>query len=200
MNQRLPVAFGIALLLLPAAAAAQPDPRHRWLSLETPPFQVHYHQGEYALAAKTARMAELAHARLAPLLDHEPEERCQIVVTDQTDFANGSATPLLYNTIRIYAAPPDPGSTLNDFDDYLWELVSHEYPPILHLDTVLGLPAAFNNVFGKLWIPNGGQPAWVIAGLAVLEESQLSRSGPRRSAQRGREGPGPALAPLPPPP
>ena len=187
MTQRLSVPFGIALLLLPAAAAAQSDPRHRWLSLETPHFQVHYHQGEYSLAAKTARMAELAHARLAPLLDHEPEERCQIVVTDQTDFANGSATPLLYNTIQVYAAPPDPRSTLNDFDDYLWELVSHEYTHILHLDTVLGVPAAFNELFGKLWIPNGGQPAWFIEGLAVFEESEVSGSGRVRSAQEEME-------------
>jgi Tol biopolymer transport system component len=128
-------------------------------------------------------MAELAHARLAPLLDHEPAERCQIVVSDQTDFANGSATPLLYNAIRVYAPPPDPRSTLNDFDDYLWELVSHEYTHILHLDTVLGLPAAVNDVFGKLWIPNGGQPPWFIEGLAVDEESAVSGSGRVRSAQ-----------------
>jgi WD40-like Beta Propeller Repeat/Omp85 superfamily domain len=176
--------WAIAICLcLPRAAPAQDDPRHAWLTLDTPHFEVHYHQGEYRLASKIARMAELAHTRLAPLLDHEPVERCQIVVSDQTDFANGSALPLLYNTIRAYAPPPDPRSTLNDFDDYLWELISHEYTHILHLDTVLGLPAVVNDVFGKLWIPNGGQPAWFIEGLAVYEESAVSGSGRIRSSQ-----------------
>lgn len=170
-------------LCLARASPAQADPRHTWLTLDTPHFEVHYHQGEQRLASKVARMAEMAHAKLAPLLDHEPAERCQIVVSDQTDFANGSATPLLFNTIRVYAPPPDPRSTLNDFDDYLWELISHEYTHILHLDTVLGLPALANGVFGKLWIPNGGQPAWFIEGLAVYEESAVSGSGRIRSSQ-----------------
>ncbi|GAC1593756.1 MAG: PD40 domain-containing protein [Myxococcales bacterium] len=170
-------------LLLAGAAPAQDDPRHAWLTIDTPHFEVHYHQGEQRLAAKVARMAELAHAKLAPLLEHARAERCKVVVRDKTDFANGSAPPLLFNTIRVYAPPPDPRSTLNDFDDFLWELISHEYTHILHLDTVLGVPALANGIFGKLWIPNGGQPAWFIEGLAVYEESALSGSGRIRSAQ-----------------
>ena len=182
---RWAVGFGLCAvsILISSGALAQEDPRHSWLTLGTPHFEVHYHQGEYALAAKIARMGELAHAKLEPLLEHEPAERCQIVVSDDTDFANGNATPLLYNTIHAYAPPPDPRSSLNDFDDYLWELISHEYTHILHLDTVLGLPAAVNDIFGKLWIPNGGQPAWFIEGLAVYQESEVSASGRVRSSQ-----------------
>ncbi len=151
--------------------------------METPHFELHYHQGEHALALRAARMAELAHKRLVPLLDHEPSERCHIVISDDTDFANGSATPLLRNTITLNAAPPDARSTLNDFDDYVWELVSHEYTHILHLDTLSGLPEVTNKIFGKLWIPNGAQPRWFVEGLAVFEESEQSAAGRERSSQ-----------------
>src|SRR5258708_24804273 len=96
-----------ALLLLAALPAAALDPRFVWETLETPHFEVHYHQGMYLYAQKVARAAELSHRRLVPLLEHEPEEKTQIVAEDDTDFANRNATPLLYNLIHAYTAPPD---------------------------------------------------------------------------------------------
>ena len=160
------------------------DPRFVWETLDTPHFEIHYHQGMYLYAQKTARAAELSHRRLVPLLDHEPEGRTQIVVQDDTDFANGNATPVLYNLIHAYAAPPDSRSTLADFDDNVYELISHEYTHILHLDTVLGLPQAVNSIFGKLWITNGEQPIWFIEGIATFAESEVSGAGRIRSSEQ----------------
>jgi len=168
---------------LAAATAARADPRFEWRTVETPHFEIHYHQGNARLAQKAARLAEESHRRLVPLLDHEPSERCQVIILDDTDFANGSATPLLYNTIHLFAPPPDSRSELSDVDDYVYELISHEYTHILHLDTVLGLPAITNDIFGKLWVPNGGQPGWFIEGMAVFAESEVSASGRVRSSQ-----------------
>ncbi len=159
------------------------DPRFVWETLDTPHFEIHYHQGMYRYAQKVARAAELSHQRLVPLLDHEPAGRTQIVVQDDTDFANGNATPVLYNLIHAYAAPPDSRSTLADFDDNVYELISHEYTHILHLDTVLGLPQAVNDVFGKLWITNGEQPIWFIEGIATFAESEVSGAGRVRSSE-----------------
>ncbi len=173
----------LLLLLLSAGPARALDPRYVWETLDTPHFEIHYHQGMYLYAQKTARAAELSHRRLVPLLDHEPAERTQIVVQDDTDFANGNATPVLYNLIHAYAAPPDSRSTLADFDDNVYELISHEYTHILHLDTVLGLPQAVNSVFGKLWITNGEQPLWFIEGIATFAESEVSGAGRIRSSE-----------------
>ena len=172
------------LLLLFAGRAWALDPRYVWETLDTPHFAIHYHQGMYLYAQKTARAAELSHRRLVPLLDHEPSERTQIVVQDDTDFANGNATPVFYNLIHAYAAPPDSRSTLADFDDNVYELISHEYTHILHLDTVLGLPQAVNSIFGKLWITNGEQPIWFIEGIATLAESEVSGAGRIRSSEQ----------------
>ncbi len=170
----------VLLLSLPAAAL---DPRFDWETLTTPHFEVHYHQGMYRYAQKTARAAELSYQRLVPLLEHLPSGRTQIVVQDDTDFANGNASPVLYNLIHAYAAPPDSRSTLGDFDDNVYELISHEYTHILHLDTVLGLPQGINDVFGKLWITNGIQPIWFIEGIATFAESEVSGAGRMRSSQ-----------------
>src|SRR5256885_1130621 len=92
--------IALALALLCAGTARAADPRFDWQTIDTPHFEIHFHQGEYRFAARLARMAEAAHARLSPLLDHVPDGRTQVVLTDDTDFANGSASPVLYTLVH----------------------------------------------------------------------------------------------------
>ncbi len=163
-------AAAAAALLLGASAGAQGyDPRFHWRTLETPHFQVHFHQGEEALARRVAGAAERAHQLLSPPLRHDPG-LTHLVLSDDSDDANGLATPVPYNTVQLYAVPPDSLSELNDSSDWVWQLVAHEYTHILHLDTVAGLPAAVNSVLGKLWVPNALTPPWLVEGMAVLHE------------------------------
>ncbi|MCA9582388.1 MAG: PD40 domain-containing protein, partial [Myxococcales bacterium] len=119
--------------------------------------------------------------RLAPLLGHQPNERTQIVLSDNSDNANGSAAVVPYNIIRLFASAPDDLSALGDYDDWETILVTHEYTHILHLDTIRGVPAIVNAVLGKTLAPNQVQPSWFIEGLAVLEESDQSSGGRNRS-------------------
>lgn len=177
----LALALTSAALLSPASARGY-DPALRWYSIDTEHFVVNYHQGLSELAQRAARALEAAHQRLAPLLGHAPKERVQVVLSDASDDANGSATAFLRPTMELFAPPPDDRSELNDYEDYLWNLVVHEYTHIVHLDQVGGVPAAVNFVLGQVWTPNGLQPRWLIEGLAVWSESAHSGSGRERSA------------------
>ncbi len=170
-----------AALMLPGLALGH-DPALRWYTLQTEHFEVSYHEGLGELAQRSARALEEAHRRLAPILGHVPKERVQVVLGDATDDANGSANAFLRPVIELYGAPPDDRSELNDYEDYVWNLVVHEYTHILHLDQVGGVPRAVNFVFGQLWTPNALQPTWLIEGLAVWAESAQSGSGRERSA------------------
>ena len=182
----LPAALAPLLALLaasPRQASAQPyDPDYRWQTIDTPHFQVHFHQGLEALAQRAAREAERAHARLAPLLGYSPRQRTQLVVSDDSDSANGSATPIPYDTIRIYAVPPESGSVLNDERDWLEAVITHEYVHILHLDHVGGFPALVNGLFGKIWPPNALTPGWMIEGLAVSHEAPAGSGAGRNDS------------------
>lgn len=170
--RRARLAGALALLLAAAPAVGQLyDPAFRWRTLETGHFRIHFHQGEEALAQEVARTAERAHALLAPVLGHAPRGRTEIVLSDDTDDANGSATPIPYNTIRLFAVAPGSLSELNAYRDWLSSLVFHEYVHILHLDNIGGLPAVGNAIFGKLFAPNGLVPGWMIEGLAVQHEA-----------------------------
>ncbi len=168
----------LAALAAPRAAPAQPyDPRLDWRTLETEHFRIHFHGGLAALARRVAGAAERAHALLVPAFAHAPAGRTEVVLSDDSDDANGSATPLPYDTIRLFSVPPAALSELNDERDWVEGLVTHEYVHILHLDDIEGWPRAVNAVFGKLLAPSAFSPSLVIEGLAVLHEADGEPGG-----------------------
>ena len=163
-------------------ASAQPrDTRLVWRTVRSPHFEVHYHEPLGVVARRVIAVAERAHAQLSPLLEHRPHERTQILLSDDTDSANGSATSIPYNQMRLYATGPEDLSTLSDYDDWLGELVTHEYTHVLHLDDIGGLPAVYNAVFGKVYAPALALPRWFVEGLATYEESENTSGGRLRS-------------------
>ena len=170
--------LALALAVLPRAAAAQPyPPEWRWRTTETAHFRIHFHQGIERIAAEVARAAEHAHETLVPIIGHSPRAKTEVVVADLVDDANGSATPLPFNTIRIYAVPPQATSELANERDWVEAILLHEYVHILHLDTVDGIPGFVNAVFGRLLFPNVFVPIWMIEGLAVTHEAEDAKSG-----------------------
>ena len=177
--------FALGSLLL-AAPAFGGEPSQRWYTLTTPHFYVHYYRSlrhdEAAAAQKVGRVAERCHRRLAPLFRHVPSTRTHIVITDDTDGANGSAQTIPFNIIRVYLSAPESGGTLQDHDDWLLGLLMHEYTHILHLDTVHGIAKIVNTVLGRTWFPNQLQPRWFLEGLAVHQETEHTSAGRNRSS------------------
>jgi sugar lactone lactonase YvrE len=177
------MAFLLALLGAFPAGAQTKDLTRRWRTVRSAHFEVSYPEPLALVARRVLRVAEHAHARLRPLLGHEPRKRVQIALYDDADTANGNAVPLNYNVIRLFVSAPEDLSVLNDFDDWLTILVTHEHAHILHLDNIGGLPRIVNHIFGKIWAPNLLQPRWIIEGIATYLESELSAGGRMRSTQ-----------------
>jgi len=182
---RAAAAMASLLVLLGAfsVAAQTKDLSRRWRTLRSEHFEVSYPEPLALVARRVLRVAERAHERLRPLLGHQPRKRVQIVLNDEVDATNGSATPLHYNVIRLFVSAPDDLSVLSDFDDWLTILVTHEHAHILHLDNIGGLPRIVNHIFGKVWAPNLLQPRWIIEGIATYLESDLTAGGRMRSTQ-----------------
>jgi hypothetical protein len=175
----------IACLLVLFAAfpgqAQQRDITKRWRTVRSEHFEVNYPEPLALVARRVLSVAERAHDKLEPLLRHEPRRRVQIVLNDDVDTANGTADVLPYNVIQLFVSAPDDLSVLNDFDDWLTILVTHEHAHILHLDNIGGLPRVVNHIFGRIWAPNLLQPRWIIEGIATYYESELTAGGRLRS-------------------
>lgn len=153
------------------------DPGLDWKTIESEHIYVHYADGNKDIAEKALVIAEAAHQRLTTELNWQPEEKTHVVLSDETDFANGYATPLYFNHTVLYLAPPTSINTLEDFDDWLTTLIVHEYTHIVHLDKSAGSPEYLRNIFGRFMFlfPNVFQPAWVLEGIATHKETDEGR-------------------------
>jgi hypothetical protein len=171
-----------ALLCAPKSALAIDDPALQYWTLETAHFKVTYAHPLEPIARRVANLCEAIHARLSDQMQFAPDEKTEILLTDDTDSANGSASPVPYNGIRLFVTAPSDISTLGDYDDWYLELVTHEYVHILHTGNISGVASIANAIFGKTFAPNSAQPRWIIEGLAVVFESENTTGGRIRSS------------------
>ena len=148
-----------AFVFAPRSARAG-DPYIAWYTLKSPHFHVHYHAGLESVAQKAASVAEDVYSRLVPALGWKPKEITEIVLTDDANNANGFASTLPYSRITLFVTAPNDMSGLGDYDDWLTELITHEYTHIVHTDNVSGAPASS--------IPSSG-PRCTKSGSAELD-------------------------------
>ncbi|HET6762576.1 MAG TPA: hypothetical protein VFH27_02865, partial [Longimicrobiaceae bacterium] len=185
MRMRLrAVLCSLALLLAPFAAAAQVPPDEHWMTLRTQHFYVHYPRGLDDLGQRAAARAERAFAELSTDLVRPPRGRIDLVVSDNVDFSNGYSTPLPTNRVVIYAHPPIDEPALSFYDDWLQLVISHELTHTFHLDHATGVYRGLRSVLGRnpITFPNLFTPGWTKEGLAVFEESRLTRAGRLRGS------------------
>jgi len=165
----------VGISSLPAAVS------HRagleWYSLDSKHFQVHFHKGIEDQARKVLAVAEKVHTRLSAFLEWQPQERTEIVLTDEYDVSNGYASPYPANRMTLYLSAPDEINGLEDYGDWLELVFTHEYLHILHLDKASGTPRYLRGLFGRflLLFPNMFQPSWFVEGLATYTETDPAR-------------------------
>jgi len=169
-NIKLIISF---VILLAASNASAVDPRLNWNTIESQHFYIHYADGYERLAQKAANSAEQTHLRLESKINWQPDDKTHLVLSDETDSPNGFATPINFNRSVLFMAPPDSTNTLEDFNDWLDTLITHEYTHTLHLDKVSGGAGILRSIFGRqfLFFPNLYQPGWFIEGLATYHET-----------------------------
>lgn len=169
------------LVTEPSAIAAT-DPKLRWMTIETEHFRITYHDGIEEVAQHVANVCEDIHGHMTEVMGHTPREKTEILLSDVSESANGSATALPYNAIRLLVTAPEDLSPLGDVDDWFYELSTHEYTHVLHTDNIHGLPALVNLVLGKTMAPNQVQPRWILEGYGVHQETARSSGGRLRNS------------------
>lgn len=183
----LAIVLAVALSLVgfagrPSEAEAAGDPSLTWWTYKTAHFRVHHPHTLDPVARRVATLCETIRERLIQEMGYAPEHATEILLTDDVDTANGSATPVPYDTIRLFVSAPPDISALGDYDDWMLELVTHEYTHILHTGNISGGASIFNAVFGRTLSPNSANPRWLIEGLAVVQETEYSSAGRGRSS------------------
>lgn len=169
------------------------DPSLTWSVITTPHFMIYFHEGEGDWAQKAARIAEEIHSALVPALGWAPAEPTHIILADNEDSIADAATPFPNDTIYVGLTPPlaDSLPFPERYDDWLRDVITHEYVHILQLDMNTGFPALMRTIFGRQPVPffifnsalpNVLQPDWLIEGLATYEETATGVSDRRDNA------------------
>lgn len=166
--------------LTPAGAAAQSyDPAHRFRTINTTHFAIYFHDSERPAAEFLSAFAEQTWRALQDGLRVSPPLHTDVILVDQTEEANGWATPTPRPIVMVTAAWPAGVEFLGATQDWLALVFTHEFTHIVHLDQSRDWATAVRRVFGRvpLAFPNTLLPAWHIEGLATLEESAITGMG-----------------------
>ncbi len=179
------LAFILALTFAPSPATAQILPSDAdWRAFDTPHFRVSFTSGLEDLARRAAARAEWAWALLAEEFLSPPDGPIELVVVDNVDMSNGTATATPWNRIVVYGHPPARDPDLAYHDDWLEMLVLHELVHIFHLDQSGGVWNALRAVFGRspILFPHYQSPGWLVEGLATHIESARTGAGRVRAS------------------
>lgn len=170
-------------LLVNQEFARLPDFDHsqNWRSLETPHFYIHFLPGLSEPAYRLSELVEPVRTQITSQFKHEPEDKVHIILSDAMDDSNGLSTPIPYNAIYLYVAPPTADSALDYYDDWLRMLFTHEFTHTVHIDQVVGINKFIRMILGRAWVPNAAQQQWAIEGIAELEETDKTSMGRGRS-------------------
>lgn len=163
----------------PLRAAGLYQPTLAFRVLATAHFRIYFHQGLEPMARRLAIMAEDVRVRLPALLYLNAPSLTHVVLDDQDDQSNGSASVLPYDTIRLAAIWPEASDLIGNTDDWLRIVFIHEYAHLLQLDQSRGWASVARRLLGRspVTFPNLFLPQWQIEGFATYAESRATGQG-----------------------
>ncbi|PIT99953.1 MAG: hypothetical protein COT74_07490 [Bdellovibrionales bacterium CG10_big_fil_rev_8_21_14_0_10_45_34] len=151
-----------------------------WKTLSSDHFEIIFDEKNETVARKYLSSAEISYQKLQGIFSERPEKTI-ILIDDNTDLANGLATPIPEPMIVIYPTLPYLSDSISQYGDWSDELILHEYVHILNFEPANSFWAPVRFIFGNIIRPNILLPRWYLEGLAVSLESRLTHFGRLRS-------------------
>jgi len=156
--------------------------KYDWIKIKSENFVVLVSDEYKDYGLTVSKKAELAFLALQVVSDEHPK-KTYIIVDHTKNFSNGSATFFPYPIIRIQPNTPSPFQSIGQYDDWLYELLVHEYTHILSFHNARGFYRPLRWLLGSTVSPGYFMPLWYLEGLAVNTESYLSEGGRLKSAR-----------------
>lgn len=152
-------------------------PTASYRTIQTEHFEIIFPRELEPLTPLASRYLEQAHTTLSPYWKYEPSRRTTVILTDHQDFSNGIASPIGHQGLILYCIAPEPWMSINDTDNWLRNLIIHEYTHYLSLHQTRGIFKVLTYVFGDVLLPNAIWPRWLSEGVAVYAETHFSKLG-----------------------
>jgi hypothetical protein len=160
-------------------------PQDNYRRLDSQRFRVIYASDLEASAADAIKYLEEAHSLMTPFFVDPSVQTTRpttVILTDSQDMANGFSSSIGRQGLVLLIAPPDPYSSIGDYDNWLRNLIFHEYAHYLTLTPTRGIFSFSKILFGEAIFPNQMWPTWLSEGLAVYAETRFTKRGRGNSA------------------
>lgn len=144
-------------------------------------FYFHYLENQKEFLNKSLDVAMQNFPRIHKYFDYKPMGDVHIIISDSAVFANGFASVFPRNTIVLNNYPPTGQGLLSFSNDWIGQLVIHEYIHVVTLEMtegVLGIARYFLGSTAKL---AGVIPSWLSEGIATWGESYFTKEGRLRN-------------------
>ena len=164
------------------AEAGAFDPKAHWRTIESPHFLRHHPERIADIAQRATNILEEIYPKITEKWDWETRGKSDVVLTDSSDDSNGLTSVLPYNWMLIYLAPPSPDSSLGHYDNWLRELLLHEFTHLVQIDANAGAWRAIRVLFGKTVAPSGIDPTWMREGMSQYDETIFTDAGRGRGS------------------
>ncbi len=175
------ILFSILIILIVSgftASSGQALDLWEWQSYQTEHFEVFFPEGYQSQAVETLYYLEKHRAEIADLTGNSLVYQMHLTLEDIGLFTNGYANPV-YNKMGIFTNNPASIAGRANYQNWLRRVGIHELTHMAHLQNISGGSKITTGIFGDLMAPNIHSPLWLIEGLAVYQESQLSPAAGR---------------------
>lgn len=142
-----------------------------WKTISTNHFTIYHQQGWELEAWKVLETME-THRPFVEELTGNSRQGQAVIIQDMGNLVNGYVNPVR-DIITLYAHFPS-GGDLDYIEDWWTTVGVHEYIHMLQITQEGGTPMILRKTLGNLLYTNQLHPMWMIEGITVYGESELS--------------------------
>ncbi|HGJ63775.1 TPA: hypothetical protein ENS27_00130 [bacterium] len=165
-NKLIKTVFILIFLFLPLFSALS------WEVIKTDYFTVFYEKGYEKQAREFLNALEYYRPKAEKIVGNGAMG-VPIVVEDIGTIANGMTDPI-NNRIFLYTYKPSAKSLGTSLESWETDVGIHEYIHLLHMRKANGFMGALSSIFGNYFIPNIYSFGWIVEGITVYTESQIT--------------------------
>ncbi|GAB6098633.1 hypothetical protein JCM16358_05120 [Halanaerocella petrolearia] len=145
-----------------------------WKSYETDEFILFYPASYQRHAEEVLYYLKKNKSNVMDLTGNQRDFKTTVILQNTGLTSNGYAQPLR-TKISLFTTSPPSNSILSSYQSWLRLISIHEFTHISQLTNYSGAAADSADLFGNLFSPNLHSPMWVIEGITVYNESQISQ-------------------------
>lgn len=169
----------VLLFFVYSSLFSKVEPGVKYLEISSGQFTIIFPAKYKTEATKLLKDTPAIYNELAKYWGNTVKGRIRVLLTDNRDYSNGSATFFPFNTIEIFMKPPAAETSLGKYSNWINMVLCHELTHLINFHSSNGFLRFMRKITGTnpFFYPVAVLPGWFLEGTAVYSESDMFESG-----------------------